>query len=106
MAGWKKVLDFCRRIAYHEGMIKRTLALLLLLLTCSACTPEEVRFWSWYNAGQPAEDDPAWDCHTMGNGLCGPGHAGPHPADEVFCIGPDMCGTQEEFVGIEGMPVP
>ena len=20
------------------------------------------------------EDDPGWDCHTMGNRICGPGH--------------------------------
>lgn len=25
---------------------------------------------------QPAEDDPGWNCATMGNGRCGPGPLG------------------------------
>lgn len=24
------------------------------------------------------EDDPRWDCHTMGNRICGPGHQHPN----------------------------
>jgi hypothetical protein len=29
------------------------------------------------------EDDPRWDCHTMGNRICGDGDTGMYPSDHT-----------------------
>lgn len=54
-------------------MTKLILALLLLLGAATACTRP-------YFVPAPAttavvchEEEPCWDCHTMGNRICGPG---------------------------------
>lgn len=44
--------------------MRRTVALALVLLALA--------FPAKLAPGQVAEDDPSWNCHTMGNGVCGP----------------------------------
>lgn len=54
--------------SYDEGMTKymKFLLIPLLLFALAACDPNQL--------GQPAEDDPTWDCLHHGNGICGPVH--------------------------------
>lgn len=55
---------------------------------------EEYRAHRLYECWQEfpiSEDDPRWDCHTMGNLICGPGRGDSAPVEEGVCFEDQLC---------------
>ena len=66
----------------RRGRVALTLAALAAALTLAVAThtqdPAAPGYGQTAEKTQPSqerifEDDPRWDCHTMGNRICGPG---------------------------------
>ena len=66
------------RIARHFALPVVATAVLLAALSCE---PQPVEHRP-IPVERITEDDPGWDCRTMGNQICGPPHPTPGPSDE------------------------
>jgi hypothetical protein len=49
-----------------------TAFVIVITLMLSAPAPQPVRLDLGTVTMTPQEDEPGWDCHTMGNRVCGP----------------------------------
>lgn len=52
--------------------MKRIVIIVLAFAALTGCTPRPGTI-TWHNvsSGRCEEDMPCWDCHTMGNHICG-----------------------------------
>lgn len=54
--------------------MRKYIGMILLSLTIISCSNIYGGYTHVRVIHKIQEDDPGWDCHTMGNRICGPGH--------------------------------